>query len=342
MVKNSRSPDKLSAEIIRTHRQSVEATITICQLFAEGWSYYEDDAWDNQQVSDFLTAIHEAGFGPNPRTSVLRQGSDGRFKIDQKAASFFFIKTVGEHEMFKDADMVKKCQVTGYSVLYQLTRFYDVALGKRKNQETAKKKTLVLLTRGSELTREEINAAREELKPASHSPVKATSSETQPTTATTSYEELVQQGKGFGNLFLTPPSDVLDEIANSSLDTLDEKYSYYDLRDTDAEVSILVDGGHLNSAMKLATTMGKSNPNVYCVTKEATKSRIVNLTEEKVLVTTQSIKPPKSIPKNQGADEVVRGLIENAKGENLQLFGDGEVAGWSVCVGSDGSTPNEA
>ena len=33
---------------------------------------------------------------------------------------------------------------------------------------------------------------------------------------------------------------------------------------------------------------------------------------------------------------------ENAKGENLQLFGDGEVAGWSVCVGSANSTPNEA
>ena len=129
MVKNSRSPDKLSAEIIRLHRQTVEATITICQFFAEGWSYYEDDAWDNQQASNFLTAIHEAGFGPNPRTSVLRQGSDGRFKIDQKAASFFFIKTVGEHEMFKDADMVKECQVTGYSVLCALTRFYEQALG---------------------------------------------------------------------------------------------------------------------------------------------------------------------------------------------------------------------
>jgi len=92
----------------------------------------------------------------------------------------------------------------------------------------------------------------------------------------------------------------------------------------------------------LAATMGKGNANVYCVTKEATKSRIVDLTEEQVLITTQSIKPPKSIPKNQGADEVVRGLIENANGENLQLFGNKEVAGWSVCVGSASSTPNEA
>ena len=43
------SPDKLSVEIIRTHRQPVEATITICQLFAKGWSYYGEGAWDNQQ-----------------------------------------------------------------------------------------------------------------------------------------------------------------------------------------------------------------------------------------------------------------------------------------------------
>jgi hypothetical protein len=33
---------------------------------------------------------------------------------------------------------------------------------------------------------------------------------------------------------------------------------------------------------------------------------------------------------------------ENAKGENLQLFGNKEIAGWSVCVGSANSTPNEA
>ena len=32
---------------------------------------------------------------------------------------------------------------------------------------------------------------------------------------------------------------------------------------------------------------------------------------------------------------------EDAKGENLQLFGNKEVAGWSVCVGSANSTPNE-
>ena len=31
---------------------------------------------------------------------------------------------------------------------------------------------------------------------------------------------------------------------------------------------------------------------------------------------------------------------EKAKEDNLQLFGDGEVAGWTVCVGSEGSTPD--
>ena len=73
------SPDKLSAEIIRTHRQPVEATITICQLFAKGWSYYGEGAWDNQQVSTFLTKIYGKGVGPNPHASILRQGADGVF-----------------------------------------------------------------------------------------------------------------------------------------------------------------------------------------------------------------------------------------------------------------------
>jgi hypothetical protein len=294
------SPDKLSAEIIRTHRQPVEATIIICQLFAKGWSYYGEGAWDNQQVSTFLTKIYGSGVGPNPHASILRQGADGRFKISTNAACFFFIKIVGEQEMFKDAEIRSSCRITGYSVLYALTRFYDTALGKGKNHETVKVKTLMLLKAGSELTREEINSEIEKLKPPSYKPAKPAMETAQaPAVTTTSYEELVQQGKGFGNLFLTPPADVLDEFANSSLDTLDEKFSYLDLRDTDAEVSILVDGGYLNSAIKLAATMGESNPNVYCITKEATKSRIVDLTAEQVLVTTQSIKPvypPSSVP----------------------------------------------
>ena len=39
-------------------RDTVEETITICQFFAEGWDFCEDDAWDNQEVLNCLTTIN--------------------------------------------------------------------------------------------------------------------------------------------------------------------------------------------------------------------------------------------------------------------------------------------
>ena len=40
------------------HRHTVEETMTICQFFAEGRDFYEDDAWDNQEVLNCLTTIN--------------------------------------------------------------------------------------------------------------------------------------------------------------------------------------------------------------------------------------------------------------------------------------------
>ena len=340
MVTNSRSPNKLSSEIIKLHRDNVISTIKICQCFAEGWQYYEDGAWDNKQVTQFLTKIHEAGVGPDPKNTVLRQGMDGRFTIGAKSPSFFFIKTVGDHQMFKDPDILKGCQVTGYSVLYQLTRFYDQASGKRKtNHSTAKKKTLALLREGSELTREYIIEQIEKLKPVSHSPQtsEAQNGSAEPVKSTATYSELKERELEFDNLFLTPPSDVLDEVAESSLTSISEKYSYYDVRNGGADVSILVDGSHLNAGLKLASTMGQKSPNIYCITGKPVSSRVLDLTSEKLLITTQEIKAKKAA-KNQEATELARNLVTKPDKTNLQLFGDKKTEGWTVCIGSDGST----
>ena len=340
MIKNLRSPQVLSAEIVEQHSNSVAATIAICQLFAEGWSLYENGGWSNEGISTFLLTIHKNGIGPDPTGTILRQNIDGRYKIKSNAGSFSFMKSVGEHQLFRNDTLKQTCRVTGYSVLYAITLFYDAVEASYKDPKVGTKRatnqTLKLLARGSELTREDVYAARDQIV-VSQSRAPKTPASKQTSQKSTTYEHLVTTGEQYGNVFLTPPPEVMDDIENSGFESLQENYSYLDIRTLEADLSILVEGSSLNAAIKLANTMNCPKPNVYCVTKTNRNERIINLNEEQVLVTSKQVAPPKNITKGQEISKVVQATIHNPKDANLHLFADGEVDGWVSCIGVDAS-----
>ena len=64
----------------------------------------------------------------------------------------------------------------------------------------------------------------------------------------------------------------------------------------------------------------------------------INISNEKILVTSKEIFPPKKISKNTDLNELVRTSVHSPKVANLHLFADDAVDGWTACVGVDAST----
>jgi len=340
-IRNSRSPDVVAKEIIAHHRTSVSSTIAICQLFAEGWQNYENGAWNNGEISKFLTSIHNSGIGSDPTNTILKEAIDGRFKIKSNAGSFSFMKSVGEHPVFQNEEVLDVCRVTGYSVLYAVTLFYNAVADGYKDPDVGMRRatgqTIKLFGKGSELTREDVYTARDGIVTAQSRAPKSKVPNILPSKSTT-YQTLSSSREQFGHLFITPPANVLMEIENSSYETLLENYSYMDVREPDSDLSILVDGSHLSTAIKLANAMSCVNPKVYCVTNTDKNDRIINISNEKILVTSKEISPPKKISKNTDLNDLVRTSVHSPKVANLHLFADDAVDGWTTCVGVDAST----
>lgn len=84
--------------------------------------------------------------------------------------------------------------------------------------------------------------------------------------------------------------------------------------------------------------MSCANPKVYCVTNTDQNDRIINISNEKILVSSKEIYPPKKTLKNTDLNDLVRTSVHSPKVANLHLFADDEVDGWTSCVGVDSST----
>ena len=338
---NSRSPDMVAKEIISHHRTSVRSTITITQLFAEGWRNYENGAWNNAEISKFLKSIHKNGIGSDPTNTILKEEIDGRFRIKSNAGSFSFMKSVGEHPVFRNEEVLDVCRVTGYSVLYAVTLFYNAVADSYKDPKVsvrrATEETIKVLEKGSELTREDVYTARDGIVTAQSRAPKGSTPDVTPSNSTT-YRTLAESREQFGHLFITPPADVLVDIENSSYETLMENYSYIDVREPDADLSILVDGSHVSTAIKLANAMNCVNPNVYCITDNKQSNRIIDISGEKVLITSRTISSPKQVTENTLTTDLVKTSVHSPKTSNLHLFADDASDGWTCCVGKDAST----
>jgi hypothetical protein len=334
MEKNTTSPIALAKEVIEHSRTQVQSTLKICQAFALGWSAYLNGEWNNGQIATFLNTIYEAGIGSDPNKTILIEDREGRYSIKPNATSFFSMKAVGEHSMFNDKEILDACKVSGYSVLYALTRHYDACLGKTNNHDRAKRETFKLLANGSELDRRTVLEAISKLKRASNKLDKNKEAEvTEVSSEHTTYNELITEEAKFDTLFLTPSDEVLDVIANSSYDTLFEQYSFDDVRKESSDIHILANGAKLNSALKLANTMGKLEPHIYAISKRETSSRMVDLSTMDILISSKQV----SLGNKKGDTlDLVISSISKKNTPQLHLFSDEENEGWTT-VSSDNS-----
>lgn len=328
MAKNTASPKQLAQEVIEYSRAQVRSTLGICQAFARGWNAYLDGEWDNEQIATFLNTIYEAGIGTDPNKTILIEDREGRYSIKPNATSFFFMKAVGEHAMFQDAEILGACKVSGYSVLAALVRHYEACLGKTNNHTKAKRDTLALLEYGSDLKREMIEAAIAKLKRMRRKPEADSVNEASGGSAErTTYKQLVEAGAKFDTLFLTPSDEVLEDIANSSFDTLFETYSFDDVRTESTNIHILANGANLNAVLKLANTMGETNPHIYGISKRETSSRVVDLSAVEILVSSKQV--GLGSKKGDTLDLVVNAISEK-NANQLHLFSDEENEGWTT------------
>jgi hypothetical protein len=336
MAKNTASPKQLAQEVIELAKAQVRSTLGICQAFARGWNAYLSGEWNNEQIALFLNTIYEGGIGPDPNKTILIEDQEGRYSIKPNATSFFFMKAVGEHLMFHDTEILEACKVSGYSVLAALVRHYEACLGKTNNHTRAKRDTLALLEYGSDLKREMIEAAIAKLKRAQRKPEADNGNEASGgSSERTTYKQLVEAGAKFDTLFLTPSSEVLEVIANSSFETLLELCSFDDVRTESTNIHILANGANLNAVLKLAHTMGETKPHIYGISKRETSSRVVDLSAVEILVSTRQVR----LRSNKGdALDLVVNAISEKNANQLHLFSDEENEGWTT-VPPESSVP---
>lgn len=341
MTRNTLTPEALAKELIAHSRSQVRSAIQICQTFAKGWNAYVNGEWDNDQISRFLISVHEAGIGPDPSQSILKENNEGRFKIPTTGTSFFLMKAVGEHPMFEDKDIVEACKVSGYSVLYALVSHYEALLGKNANHERAKRETLKLLAIGSELRRDDVRAAIDKLKRKSVAPKEPKGSTPDAPQgsrkALSSLRELVAEQVRFETVLITPPDEVLDEISNSSLDTLYERYSIADVSDEKSEVHIVANGAKLSAALRLANVLGVSSPHIYGIAKRDSSARVFELSAMEVLISSAKVEQPSKSASAKGALDLVHDMVSAGDRSQLHLFADQEREGWTACLGTEDS-----
>lgn len=342
MTKNSVTPETLAKELIAHSRSQVLSSIQICQTFAKGWNAYVNGEWDNAQIANFLNAVHAAGIGPDPRLTILKESREGRFTIPTTGTSFFLMKAVGEHSMFEDKDILAACKVSGYSVLYALVSYYEALLGKSANHERAKRETLKLLAIGSELRREDVRAAIQKTKRESVAPKKPLPPVSEPSGGSglrqSSLSKLIQEQVRFDTVLITPPDDVLEEIANSSLDTLYDRYALTDVCSESSQTHIVASGSKLSAALRLATVCGMSIPHIYAIADADSQARVLELSKMNVLISSAKLEPASKASNQKNTKALVQEMVSKPNSSQLHLFADVEAEGWTVCLGKDDSS----
>ena len=328
---NIRKPAELSAEMGEHAKSVSQSQVAICRLFAEAWASYKSGGWTSVEFRDFSITIFKLGIGPNPEGNLLLLNPEGHYELK---STWQYMNTIGNHAMYEDQDILEVCRSSSITNLYELTTLWKAA-AKRKNGKgddlsLAKNRVTKFLALFPDPTREQIGDARNDWRVATKndpSPPKDTS--VVPTSSAITVSDLVERGEQFDTILLTPSDDVWNEIANSSLADLDERFGYYALRHSKTSINIVAKGNRATSALKMAGVMGVPNPSVFFILDQETKDRVLSLDKVTLLVSSDPLPTPKKLDKKIGASEIARDMVKG-DGNNLHLFADTETDGWTT------------
>jgi len=328
-MKNTLTPKKLASEIVADHKSSADSVISVCRKFADGWSQYSTGAWGNKDLEEFLFTIHEGGFGPDPKDTILKKADhNDRYTIGSSAGMFSNLKKVGEHQIWEDKDVNKLCRVNSLTTLYNLTVYYDTALKKYGDVKRAMSALLELLAIGSELTvadvRDGINSLK--VKKGSFKPKSGTDTSWNEEGVTNVYD-LALGDKIFENILLTPSAAQQKEIVDSSFESVLENHLFHTVAHGKAELTVAVRGENIAAAVKLGELVGRENLNLYCLPSKKT-SAILNLSSETIIATTKSDVGVRIAGDN--LEQKLRNIAFVEGKSNLHVYSEAEDDDWVV------------
>ena len=332
-----RTATDLANEISRNNRNAFQNKLAMCSLFAQGWEYYLSESWDDSSLEEFLTSLHKSGIGSDPNKTILeKKNADGRYAIGTNCASFYSMLSVGRSDLFKDSEVVLACRVSSISSLYAIVRFYELLRtpkddGRSIPPSVAKKRILAMLRRDGELTRDAIFDEIRKLKTPKETADLSVGEVVESTGVTRSgvtYEQLVNEGKTFASILLSPSVAELDAFDESLEPVFD--FGFIDVRDANTKLSIKVKGNRLGSALRWGTeALQIEDPKVYCVSETEFSGRALDISDLDVVVSNAELKFETG---NSDVGKTVKNAVKS-DGENLAMYVDDEDEGWTSCGG---------
>lgn len=333
---NIRKPSEISQEIevlgdkVSAHLADLSAAlIEICRLWQEGWTAYDGGAWDNSELREFALKIYSRGIGPDPRKSLLRMNEDGRYEIQ---STWKYMSAIAKSDMFLDDDILAACRSGNITCLYEISSLWSECQ-RKKNSTTpdralGKKRMLKFLEQNQDPTRDQIVGYKNELKAENANDPKAPRSTMDGESLDiATIEQLVARGETFDTILVTPNEDHWKEIETSEHE-FNDKYRLFAVQKGNSSINIAAEGKRAALAIKLASAMGVSNPEIMIVTDEPIGSRAIPLDQATVIVSNQKLKAPSRIGKKDTSELTLE--IIKREGTNLHLFADKEQENWTV------------
>jgi hypothetical protein len=344
-MKNSLNPTKMAEAVISAHQSSATQILIAAEEFAKAWEAYSNKEWGNQQLETFLDLLFEGGVGANPNDTILRERET--IKEPDKytlsgASTFSYLKSVGEHPLFKDKNVRDACRVNGLTVLYNLVLLHKAIVpwemdsdgvyifrdSKEKVAE-ASETIISLLSKGGDLTVREVKeeTAKYQKKVRAYNKRKA------PIERETGKRKFAQvKGGEYDNVVLTPSDDFMADIQGMTLSSIRDDFDFDELVSDDGSLSIATAGNRVEAALKLGKAIGKSNLNLFVLktSDKANAATILNLSNETIIASTkQNLSARVGKTKGEARVRAAVGVSENKS--NLHLFSSSEIEGWDTC-----------
>lgn len=350
-MKNSLDPKKMAEAVISAHQSSATQILIAAEQFARAWEAYSTNEWSDKQLETFLDLLFKGGVGADPNNSILRHrdAKDKERYTLSGAATFSYLKSVGEHPLFKNKEIRAACRVSGLTVLYNLVLLHQEIAGwaadpsgnflirDKAKEPLANKMVLNLLSKGSELTVREVKEEREKYiykkrTNASHAPKQKGENKGR-TGGVKSFSEV--KGGKYDNVIVSPTENFLVEIAGKSLSSLRDDYDFDRLLSEKGDLSISVVGEHIEAAIKLGKVLEKNSLNLFVLktSEQSNAHNIIDLSKEIVIATTKK-KLNSRVSKAKG-DDRVRLAVGSETEKNLHLFSSSSDENWDVVEAID-------
>ena len=334
----------MAEAVISAHQSSATQILIAAEEFAKAWEAYSNKEWGNQQLETFLDLLFEGGVGANPNDTILRERET--IKEPDKytlsgASTFSYLKSVGEHPLFKDKNVRNACRVNGLTVLYNLVLLHKAIVpwvfdgegyrfaDNEEKVEEANQLVISLLNKGGDLTVKEVKeeAAKYQKKVRAYNKRKA------PIERETGKRKFAQvKGGEYDNVVLTPSDDFMADIQGMTLSSIRDDFDFDELVSGDGSLSIATAGNRVEAALKLGKAIGKSNLNLFVLktSDKANAATILNLSNETIIASTkQNLSARVGKTKGEARVRAAVGVSENKS--NLHLFSSSEVEDWVTC-----------